>query len=231
MTRFLDLVRPAAGTALLSEWLIGTAERSRTAANALMNEWAAAETPSGRLAQHVFLSTESAWWLAVRRHSARRASVSRMRCQAGVASSTRREKTSCGCPDGLLSRSHAISHASRSSMSRSTRGSSGSQSTDRSHARYRRIISRPSKLAFFSRTRCGTASGSRACSRNHESRSSRTLRSLPPRGRIRFITATATATATTAAGRTSSSPLVSSAIRRRYSVSSSVLRCNARRCR
>ncbi|MEU8995604.1 hypothetical protein AB0952_02445 [Streptomyces caniferus] len=60
MTRFLDLVRPAAGTALMSEWLTGTAERSRTAADAVMDQWAAAETPSGRLAQHVFLSTDGA---------------------------------------------------------------------------------------------------------------------------------------------------------------------------
>ncbi|MEU3228226.1 antibiotic biosynthesis monooxygenase [Streptomyces sp. NPDC006976] len=58
MTRFLDLVRPAAGTVLMSEWLTGTAERSRAAADAVMDEWAAAETPSGRLAQHVFLSTD-----------------------------------------------------------------------------------------------------------------------------------------------------------------------------
>jgi heme-degrading monooxygenase HmoA len=60
MTRFLDLVRPAAGTALLSEWRTGTAERSRTAADALIAEWAAAETPPGRLAQHVFLSMDGA---------------------------------------------------------------------------------------------------------------------------------------------------------------------------
>lgn len=60
MTRFLDLVHPAAGTALISEWLTGTAERSRTAADAVIDEWAAAETPSGRLAQHVFLSTDGA---------------------------------------------------------------------------------------------------------------------------------------------------------------------------
>ncbi|MFF1923899.1 hypothetical protein ACFVW8_25415 [Streptomyces sp. NPDC058221] len=58
MTRFLDLVQPAAGTALISEWLTGTAERSRTAADAVIDEWAAAETPAGRLAQHVFLSTD-----------------------------------------------------------------------------------------------------------------------------------------------------------------------------
>ncbi|WP_328866427.1 antibiotic biosynthesis monooxygenase [Streptomyces sp. NBC_00304] len=58
MTRFLDLVRPAAGTALMSEWLTGTAERSRLAADTMVGEWAAAETPSGRLAQHVFLSTD-----------------------------------------------------------------------------------------------------------------------------------------------------------------------------
>lgn len=58
MTRFSDLVRPAAGTALISEWHTGTAERSRTAADAVMEEWAAARTPAGRLAQHVFLSTD-----------------------------------------------------------------------------------------------------------------------------------------------------------------------------
>ncbi|MFJ5848633.1 antibiotic biosynthesis monooxygenase [Streptomyces sp. NPDC092903] len=58
MTRFLDLVRPAAGTALISEWLTGTAERSRLAADTMTAEWAAARTPPGRLAQHVFLSTD-----------------------------------------------------------------------------------------------------------------------------------------------------------------------------
>ncbi|MET9530853.1 MULTISPECIES: antibiotic biosynthesis monooxygenase [unclassified Streptomyces] len=60
MTRFLDLVHPAAHTALISEWLTGTSERSRTAADAVIGEWAAAETPTGRLAQHVFLSTDGA---------------------------------------------------------------------------------------------------------------------------------------------------------------------------
>ncbi|UQA93981.1 antibiotic biosynthesis monooxygenase [Streptomyces halobius] len=58
MTRFVDFVHPAAGTALLSEWLTGSVERSRTAARAVIDEWASAETPSGRLAQHVFLSTD-----------------------------------------------------------------------------------------------------------------------------------------------------------------------------
>ena len=58
MARFLDLVHPAAGTALISQWRTGTAERSRTAADAVIDEWAAAETPPGRLAQHVFLSTD-----------------------------------------------------------------------------------------------------------------------------------------------------------------------------
>ncbi|ROQ69005.1 hypothetical protein EDD93_3494 [Streptomyces sp. 840.1] len=42
----------------MSEWLTGTTERSRSAADALMDEWAAAKTPSGRLAQHIFLSTD-----------------------------------------------------------------------------------------------------------------------------------------------------------------------------
>ncbi|MFD0021782.1 hypothetical protein [Streptomyces sp. NPDC058382] len=58
MTRFIDLVQPTARTALLSEWLTGTSERSRAAAAAVTEEWAAAETPPGRLAQHVFLSTD-----------------------------------------------------------------------------------------------------------------------------------------------------------------------------
>ncbi|MFE2376905.1 antibiotic biosynthesis monooxygenase [Streptomyces sp. NPDC059398] len=60
MTRFLDLVHPAAGTALLSEWITGTPERSRTAADAVMAEWAAAEKPPGRLAQHILLSADGA---------------------------------------------------------------------------------------------------------------------------------------------------------------------------
>ncbi|MEV0580558.1 antibiotic biosynthesis monooxygenase [Streptomyces sp. NPDC050392] len=58
MTRFLDLVQPAAGTALMSEWLTGSAGRSRAAADAIAAEWAAAGTPSGRLAQHIFLDTD-----------------------------------------------------------------------------------------------------------------------------------------------------------------------------
>ncbi|MBK3527229.1 MULTISPECIES: antibiotic biosynthesis monooxygenase [Streptomyces] len=57
-TRLQDLQHPSAGTTLMSEWLTGTAERSRTAADALLHEWAAAPAPSGRLAQHVFLSLD-----------------------------------------------------------------------------------------------------------------------------------------------------------------------------
>ncbi|CAL9325058.1 antibiotic biosynthesis monooxygenase [Streptomyces sp. SudanB182_2057] len=58
MTRLRDLQHPRAGTTLMSEWLTGTAERSRTAADALRHEWAAAQAPAGRLAQHVFLSLD-----------------------------------------------------------------------------------------------------------------------------------------------------------------------------
>jgi hypothetical protein len=58
MTRLRDLHHPAAGTTLLSEWLTGTAERSRAAMDALLGEWSAARTPPGRLAQHVFLSLD-----------------------------------------------------------------------------------------------------------------------------------------------------------------------------
>ncbi|MGW1605498.1 antibiotic biosynthesis monooxygenase [Streptomyces eurythermus] len=57
-TRLQDLQHPSAGTTLMSEWLTGTAERSRTAADALLHEWAAAPAPPGRLAQHVFLSLD-----------------------------------------------------------------------------------------------------------------------------------------------------------------------------
>lgn len=60
MTRFLDLVQPAARTVLMSEWLTGSSERSRAAADAVIDAWAAAGTPAGRLAQHVFLSTDGA---------------------------------------------------------------------------------------------------------------------------------------------------------------------------
>ncbi|GHG99583.1 antibiotic biosynthesis monooxygenase [Streptomyces rubradiris] len=42
----------------MSEWLTGTAERSRTAADALFHEWTAAQAPPGRLAQHVFLALD-----------------------------------------------------------------------------------------------------------------------------------------------------------------------------
>ncbi|MEU7085298.1 antibiotic biosynthesis monooxygenase [Streptomyces achromogenes] len=58
MTRLQDLHHPSAGTTLMSEWLTGTAERSRAAVDALLHEWAAAQAPSGRLAQHVFLSLD-----------------------------------------------------------------------------------------------------------------------------------------------------------------------------
>ncbi|MFF9671143.1 antibiotic biosynthesis monooxygenase [Streptomyces eurythermus] len=58
MTRLQNLQHPSAGTTLMSEWLTGTAERSRTAADALLHEWAAAQAPAGRLAQHVFLSLD-----------------------------------------------------------------------------------------------------------------------------------------------------------------------------
>lgn len=44
----------------MSEWVTGTAERSRTAADAMVAEWTAAGTPSGRLAQHVFVSLDGA---------------------------------------------------------------------------------------------------------------------------------------------------------------------------
>ncbi|MEV4342007.1 antibiotic biosynthesis monooxygenase [Streptomyces sp. NPDC049590] len=44
----------------MSEWRTGTAERSRTALDALLGEWSAARTPPGRLAQHVFLSLDGA---------------------------------------------------------------------------------------------------------------------------------------------------------------------------
>ncbi|MFG2717898.1 hypothetical protein ACGFW5_06275 [Streptomyces sp. NPDC048416] len=44
----------------MSEWITGATERSHLAVDALMGEWAAAETPPGRLAQHVFLSTDGA---------------------------------------------------------------------------------------------------------------------------------------------------------------------------
>lgn len=76
MTRFLDLVHPAAGTALLSRWLTGTSERSRTAADAVTAEWAAAGKPAGRLAQHVFISADGtgllfyAQWTSDARHLA-----------------------------------------------------------------------------------------------------------------------------------------------------------------
>lgn len=42
----------------MSEWLTGSSERSRAAADAVIDEWEAADTPTGRLAQHVFLSTD-----------------------------------------------------------------------------------------------------------------------------------------------------------------------------
>ncbi|MEV5611954.1 hypothetical protein [Streptomyces sp. NPDC052225] len=44
----------------MSEWLTGTAERSRAAAAVVADEWAAAPAPPGRLAQHVFLALDGA---------------------------------------------------------------------------------------------------------------------------------------------------------------------------
>ncbi|MFB8084988.1 antibiotic biosynthesis monooxygenase [Streptomyces sp. NPDC055992] len=59
MTHFTDLLQPTAGTALMSRWLTGGAERSHAAAAAVTEEWAAAETaPAGRLAQHIFLALD-----------------------------------------------------------------------------------------------------------------------------------------------------------------------------
>ncbi|GAU65170.1 2-polyprenyl-3-methyl-6-methoxy-1,4-benzoquinol hydroxylase [Streptomyces sp. NBRC 110611] len=58
MTHFTELVHPDAGTALISEWRTGAPERSRAAADAMIGEFAAAETPSALLAQHLFLSTD-----------------------------------------------------------------------------------------------------------------------------------------------------------------------------
>ncbi|WP_318199658.1 antibiotic biosynthesis monooxygenase [Streptomyces sp. SCL15-4] len=42
----------------MSEWLTGTAERSRAALDAVREQWATDRTPPGRLAQHVFLSLD-----------------------------------------------------------------------------------------------------------------------------------------------------------------------------
>ncbi|MFI8928758.1 antibiotic biosynthesis monooxygenase [Streptomyces sp. NPDC053474] len=58
MTPFRDLVHPAAGTALISEWITGTPERTRAAADAVAEEWAAGEWPSALLSQHVFRATD-----------------------------------------------------------------------------------------------------------------------------------------------------------------------------
>ncbi|MGW4271697.1 hypothetical protein ACWEGQ_04870 [Streptomyces seoulensis] len=58
MTCFTDLLQPAAGTALMSRWLTGTAARSRAAAAAVSEEWAAAPSPPGRLSQHILLSLD-----------------------------------------------------------------------------------------------------------------------------------------------------------------------------
>ncbi|QCX77268.1 Antibiotic biosynthesis monooxygenase [Streptomyces sp. YIM 121038] len=58
MTYFRDLVHPAAGTALISEWITGTDERTRAAADAVTEEWAAGEWPPALLSQHVFRATD-----------------------------------------------------------------------------------------------------------------------------------------------------------------------------
>ncbi|MGW2224690.1 hypothetical protein [Streptomyces formicae] len=58
MTHLLDLIHPDAGTVLISEWRTGTPERTRAAADAVIQEWAAAEAPPARLAQHLFVATD-----------------------------------------------------------------------------------------------------------------------------------------------------------------------------
>ncbi|MFF4601797.1 hypothetical protein ACFY12_03420 [Streptomyces sp. NPDC001339] len=58
LTHFMELVQPEAGTALISEWRTGASELSRAAADAMIGELEAAETPSALLAQHLFLSTD-----------------------------------------------------------------------------------------------------------------------------------------------------------------------------
>ncbi|WP_306335322.1 hypothetical protein [Streptomyces sp. KL118A] len=58
MTHLLDLIHPDAGTVLISEWRTGTPERTRAAADAVIQEWAAAEPPPARLAQHLFVATD-----------------------------------------------------------------------------------------------------------------------------------------------------------------------------
>ncbi|ARF52929.1 antibiotic biosynthesis monooxygenase [Streptomyces gilvosporeus] len=60
MTHFSDLIHADTGTALISEWITGTPERSHAVADAVIDEWAAGEKPSARLAQHMFLSTDGA---------------------------------------------------------------------------------------------------------------------------------------------------------------------------
>ncbi|GHF35271.1 hypothetical protein GCM10010218_15610 [Streptomyces mashuensis] len=57
MTRLHELLHPSAGTILISEWLTGTTERARAAADAVAEEWAAGEAPPARLSQHMFVDT------------------------------------------------------------------------------------------------------------------------------------------------------------------------------
>ncbi|MFE7119061.1 antibiotic biosynthesis monooxygenase [Streptomyces sp. NPDC057654] len=58
--QFPDFARPDAGTALVSEWLTGTPERSRAAADAVLDQWQSNELPEALLSLSNFIAEDGA---------------------------------------------------------------------------------------------------------------------------------------------------------------------------
>lgn len=56
--RLHDIIRPDTGTFLLSRWGTGTPERTRLAADAVIEEWRSGAKPAGHLAQHAYLDVD-----------------------------------------------------------------------------------------------------------------------------------------------------------------------------
>jgi heme-degrading monooxygenase HmoA len=55
---FPDATRPDAGTVLVSSWIVGSAERQRTAADLMLDDWAARQRPDALLSINAFLSLD-----------------------------------------------------------------------------------------------------------------------------------------------------------------------------
>ncbi|MFI2076693.1 MULTISPECIES: hypothetical protein [Streptomyces] len=76
MTRLTGLRRPDAGITLISRWGTGTPERTRAAADALLEQWSAADAPAILLATHVFTDVDGSGllihgqWTSAEEHQA-----------------------------------------------------------------------------------------------------------------------------------------------------------------